>query len=95
MAKAEQASEVRRFTDIPNVGPAMTRDFERLGYKKPGDLVGQDGHAMYQRLCKVTATRHDPCVLDTFLAVAAFMNGGPPKPWWEFTADRKRRYPDV
>jgi hypothetical protein len=23
------------------------------------------------------------------------MEGSPPKPWWDYTAGRKRRYPDV
>ena len=45
--------------------------------------------------CVATATRQDPCVLDTFLAVVDFMNGHPPRAWWEFTPERKKRFPDV
>ena len=62
------------------------RDLHRLGYKTPQELAGQDAFVLYRRLCVLTATRQDPCVLDTFLAVIDFMNGGAPKPWWEFTA---------
>ncbi len=95
MAKALHADEVRAFTDIPNVGKAMARDFQKLGFVAPRELAGQDALALYHRLCALTEARQDPCVLDTFLAVVDFMNGGDPKPWWEFTADRKRRHPDL
>lgn len=95
MAKARHAGEVRAFTDIPNVGPAMARDFRQMGFAAPAELAGQDGFALYQRLCALTATRQDPCVLDTFLAVVDFMDGGEAKPWWSFTAERKRRHPDL
>ncbi|HSH95895.1 MAG TPA: helix-hairpin-helix domain-containing protein, partial [Roseimicrobium sp.] len=33
--------------------------------------------------------RHDPCMLDTFIAAVRFMDGGPKKPWWAFTKERK------
>ena len=43
MAKAARATEVRRFTDIPNVGKAMASDFARLGFTRPYELAGQAG----------------------------------------------------
>jgi hypothetical protein len=95
MPKAPHADAVRAFTDIPNVGKAMARDFETLGFTSPQQLAGQDAFALYRRLCALTAARQDPCVLDTYLAVVDFMNGGTPKPWWAFTEDRKRRYPTL
>lgn len=95
MAKATHADEVRVFTDIPNVGKAMARDLQELGFATPRELAGQDPFALYQRLCALTAVRQDPCVLDTFLAVVDFMDGGAPKPWWDFTEGRKRRFPDL
>ncbi len=95
MPKAHHASEVRAFTDIPNVGKAMTRDFQLLGFQTPQALAGQDAFKLYQRLSKLTATRQDPCVLDTFMAVVDFMDGGTPKAWWEFTEARKKRHPDL
>jgi hypothetical protein len=45
---------------------------------------------MYGRLCAITGTRHDPCLLDTFIAAVKFADGGPALPWWAFTAERKR-----
>lgn len=95
MPKATHAREVRAFTDIPNVGRAMTRDFQRLGFTAPAELAGEDPYALYQRMCAASGARQDPCVLDTYMAVVEFMNGGPPKPWWSFTADRKKRFPDL
>jgi len=85
-------SAVTRLTDLPNVGPAMAGDFERLGIRSPADLEGRDPLALYEALCKATRTRHDPCVLDVFMSVTGFMAGGEPRPWWEFTAERKRRF---
>ena len=39
----------------------------------------------------LTATRHDPCMLDVFISISRFMAGDVPRPWWEFTAERKRQ----
>lgn len=37
-----------------------------------------------------TGKRHDPCLLDVFIAVVRFMDGEPAKPWWKYTTERKR-----
>ena len=93
--KAKNAKGVLRFEDIPNIGPAMAADFAMLGIKKPVDLKGQDPLTLYQKLCKKTGTRQDRCVLDTFMAAVDFMGGAPSRPWWHYTASRKKKYPDV
>lgn len=80
---------VARFRDIPNVGPAFERDFKKLGFKRPADLIGQDPYRMHEELTRLTGTRQDPCVLDVFIAVVRYMEGGPVKNWWDFTAERK------
>jgi hypothetical protein len=79
-----------RLEDLPNIGPAMTRDLNLLGIKTPSDLIGRDAYAMYQELSVRTGKRQDPCVLDVFLSVIRFMNGEPAQPWWAFTEERKR-----
>ncbi len=84
--------KLNKFTDLPNVGPAFTKDFHLLGYKTPQDLVGCDGVELYEKLCDLTKIRHDPCVLDTMLSIAQFMNGGKAEPWWAFTLMRKKTY---
>jgi hypothetical protein len=95
MFKARTARDVKKFTDIPNVGKAVAAKYERLGFKKPSELVGKDGYVLYQTLCKKDCLRHDPCLLDVFLAVENFMNGGIPKQWFLYTKKRKERYPNV
>ncbi len=93
--KAKTAAQVKRFKDIPNVGPAMVRDFAKLGLKTPVDLAKQDAYVLYQKLCRLTGVRQDPCVLDTYLAVIDFLNGAPARPWWDYTKERKVRYPKL
>lgn len=75
---------------LPNVGPAVAARLRRVGIRSPQDLCGRDPYQMYDELCRITAARHDPCLLDTFIAAVRFMNGSPAKPWWAYTAERKR-----
>jgi hypothetical protein len=93
--KATSADGVVKFTDIPNVGPRIAHDFVTIGIKNPAGLKGKDALVLYKKLCKVTGARHDPCVLDTFMAVTDFMNGAPAKPWWAYTSERKHSYPNI
>jgi Pathogenicity locus len=83
---------LHRLTDLPNIGPAMAGDLQRLGITRPQQLAGQDAWQLYQRLCRASGVRQDPCVLDTFIAITRFMDGDEPRPWWAYTAERKRRY---
>src|SRR6476646_10144021 len=93
--KARTAAECASLLQLPNVGPAMAADLQRLGIHAPQALVGRDGFALYRELCRATATRHDPCVLDTMLAIVDFMNGAPPAPWWAYTPSRKQQFGQV
>lgn len=77
-------------TDLPNIGPDMAKDLRLLGYEAPGDLAGADPMELYLRLCTITGTRQDPCVLDVFLSITRFLAGEPPQVWWAYTAERKR-----
>jgi len=38
----------------------------------------------------LTATRDDPCVIDTFISAVRFMEGAPALPWWHYTEERKK-----
>src|SRR5438034_7808622 len=92
-AKAQPAGnrgEITRLEDIPNVGPAIAADLRRLRITSPAELPGRDPYALYDELCRVTGQRHDPCLLDVFIAAVRFMEGGPKKPWWKYTTERKR-----
>lgn len=85
-------SRVAKFTDLPNIGPASARDFERLGFTQPSQLVGADPWHLYQALCIASGTRQDPCVLDVLMSVTDFLAGAEPRPWWDYTEERKRRF---
>ena len=85
-------SSTHKLTDLPNVGPAMARDLEFIGIRAPKDIVGRDPLELYETLCAKSRCRHDPCVLDAFMSITDFMNGHKPRPWWEYSAERKQRY---
>ena len=88
--QAKSRRDVVRLEDIPNVGPAVAADLRQLGITTPSELQGRDPYAMYDDLCRITGQRHDPCLLDTFIAAVRYLEGGPKKPWWKYTAERKR-----
>lgn len=90
--KALRAEEVKVFTDIPNVGPRIAKDFTLLGITNPHTLKKKDAFTLYRELEKKTHSRQDPCVLDTFIAVIDFMQGAPARPWHFYTKERKRKY---
>jgi len=88
--RSSERRDVARLQDIPNVGTAIAGDLRLLGITLPAELPGRDPYAMYDDLCRITGQRHDPCLLDTFIAAIRFMEGEPKKPWWKYTAERKR-----
>jgi hypothetical protein len=88
--KAAQAADCLALVQLPNVGPAMAADLKLLGIHSPADLLGRDALQLYRELERRSGQRQDPCVLDTFMAIVDFMHGAPPRPWWHYTAERKR-----
>jgi hypothetical protein len=89
MTKASNASQARVLTDIPNIGKSIAQDLRGLGVNTPADVKTMNPIEMYESLRTPMGSRHDPCVLDTFLAAKDFMNGGSALPWWHFTPIRK------
>ena len=79
----------RELADLANVGPATLRDFHTLGIRTIAQLARQDAFQLYDRLCRRTSKRHDPCVIDVFMATIEQSRGAAPKSWWKFTAKRK------
>jgi len=73
------AAKAVKLEDLPNVGKSIAADLRLVGIRRPAELKRKDPYALY-----------DPCVLDTFIAVVRFVEGGPPQPWWAYTAERKR-----
>lgn len=83
-------SRLDRLEDLPNIGKSLAGDLRRIGIHTPDDLKGQDPFILYEHLCGVTRQRQDPCVLDVFMSITHFMDGGPALTWWSFTEARKR-----
>ncbi len=90
--KARSADDAHRLEDLPNIGPSIAADLRGIGILGPGDLVGQDPYALYQRVNEATGQRHDPCLCDCFIAAVRFMEGSGPLHWWHYTAERKQRF---
>lgn len=93
--KATNSSQVKTFQDIPNIGPAMERDFKALGLRGPNDLKTKDAFKLYRKMCRISGARQDPCVLDTYMAAIDFMQGAPARPWFYYTKKRKMQYPSL
>ena len=90
--KAASPADCTRLEQLPNIGPAIAADLRLIGIEHPADLRGKDAFALYRALCQKTGIRHDPCVLDTFMAATDFMAGAPAAPWWAYTARRKATF---
>ncbi len=82
-------AEIADLEQIPNVGPAIADDLRLIDVSSPQDLLERDPYKMYDDLCDTTGVRHDPCVIDVFIAAVRFMAGEPSKPWWKYTPERK------
>jgi hypothetical protein len=76
---------------LPNVGPEIARKLTRLGIQGVDDLRGRDPERLFRELEALDGRRHDPCLLDTFVAVVEYANGGPARPWWHYSRERKAR----
>ena len=79
-----------KLEQLPNIGPAAARYLRRMGISRPEDLVGRDPYALYEDLCRRTGRRYDPCLLDQMISTVRFMAGEAARPWWEYSAERKR-----
>ena len=73
---------------LPGVGPSIAADFRRLGVKSVKDLARRDPERLYARLCQMTGTRQDPCVLYTFRCAVYAARTPRPKAellkWWNW-----------
>jgi len=81
---------VSRLDALPNIGKKMASALRSIGIDHPKQLIGMEPFKMYEDLCIKTGKRHDPCVIDVFMSVVHFMEGGDALPWWSFTPARKR-----
>lgn len=82
-------TDIKQFTDIPNVGKATENNLRQLGFTAPQKLAKADPYQMYAQLCDLTGVQQDPCVIDVFISAVRFMQGEPARKWWEYTQERK------
>ena len=80
---------LNKLTDLPNIGISIAGDLQQLGIYSPQDLVGRDPYAMHAELNAITKIQHDPCIIDVFISVTRFMAGEAPRPWWDYSSERK------
>lgn len=77
-----------RLETIPGVGKSLAADLRTLGFARVGDLAGQDPERMYRRLCRLTGTRQDPCVLYVFRCAVYYASRRRHAPallkWWNW-----------
>lgn len=88
-ARGDRAA-LTQLEEIVNIGPSIAGDLRLIGISRPKDLVGQDPYILYDRLCSARRVRQDPCVLDVFISAVRYMEGAPARPWYRYTAERKR-----
>ena len=73
---------------LPGVGPSIATDLRRLGVRSVRDLARRDPERLHARLCELTSTRQDPCVLYTFRCAVYAAQTEKPKPellkWWNW-----------
>lgn len=82
---------VTRLDELPNIGTAMSHDLQLIGINHPKMLIGKEPFELYESLCARSGKRQDPCIIDIFMSVVHFMEGGEPLPWWSFTERRKKQ----
>ena len=90
-SKATHARAATALEAIPNIGPSVAADLRSIGVKQPRQLIGRVAPALPETL-SAHRQRQDPCVLDTFIAAVRFMEGAPARPWWRYTAERKKNF---
>ena len=90
-SKAADAASALRLEDIPNIGPSIADDLRGLDIFEPAQLVGLDPYDLYRRVSERAGVVMDPCLCDVFIAAVRFMEGGPVRPWWYYTPERKAR----
>ncbi len=85
--------EARQLKDLRGIGRKMLEDFNLLGVRSVAQLKSEDAQRLYDRMCELTATRQDPCVLDTYrCAIEQARNPNLPeeqRDWWYWSRVRK------
>jgi hypothetical protein len=89
-----QTRDLRKLSGLRSIGPAAIKDFKLLGIDCVEALKDKDSMNLYQQLCNITNTRHDPCVIDVFRAAIEQAKDPQLEPrkkdWWYWSKIRKQ-----
>jgi len=88
--KAPDRKTVSRLEELPNIGKAISKELRLIGVYRPQELIGKSAFQLYNLLCDKKGQRIDHCVIDVFMSVIHYMEGGESHPWWSFTEKRKQ-----
>ena len=73
---------------IPGIGPSLAADLRRLGVRRVADLKKKSPQRLYDRLCTITRSHQDPCVLYAFRCAVYYARTPRPQPrllkWWNW-----------
>ncbi len=87
--KTPDRKTVSQLEALPNIGKAISKDLRLIGVEYPQELIGKNAFQLYHLLCNKKSQRIDHCVIDVFMSVIHYMEGGSAQPWWMFTEKRK------
>jgi hypothetical protein len=85
-----RTTETSDLLELANVGSAIAGHLANAGVTRTSQLAGRDPVEIYEQMCEADGRRHDPCLLDTVMSAVDQANGNPARPWWTYTAQRKR-----
>ena len=88
--KSPDRNTVSQLEELPNIGKAIGKDLRLIGIDRPQELIGKSAFNLYSALCSKKGQRIDHCVIDVFMSVIHYMEGGESLPWWAFTKKRKQ-----
>ncbi len=91
-ARCAEIAALADFQRLGSIGLEMARDFVQLGFRRVGDLVGEQPVELYERLQRLTRSKQDPCVEDALrCAIAQAEEPSLPselRDWWHWTSVR-------
>jgi hypothetical protein len=77
---------------LPAIGPSLAADLRLLGVTSIASLALRDPERLYARLCDITKSKQDPCVLYTFRCAVYAARTPRPDPellkWWNWMERR-------
>lgn len=73
---------------LPSIGPSLAADLRLLGVRSVKDLARRDPERLYKRLCELTKSHQDPCVVYSFRCAIYAARTPNPEPrllkWWNW-----------